>query len=286
MESKDEKAGVSQIEEINSPTDVDLTAFKGDYEVKTTQDSRFAAFTAKNKPSPLSKGLLMLYPILFVAFMNSAANGFDGNTFGGVSALPDFQARFGTNVAASQGFLAALYILGELNRLTWIVIADRSHLIAGNILGAFIAGPLADNLGRLRGMAVANAVVVIGTIVQAAAFKRRDMIVGRILLGVGSVMLGPSAQSYTVEISHPAYRGVMMGLYNGCYFIGAIVSTWLEYGLVDDAKGELNWRLPMATQACPCVIVLAFVWFLPESPRYVLLQCKLQLRADVIEDGS
>lgn len=31
--------------------------------------------------------------------------------------------------------------------------------------------------------------------------------------------------SYTVEISHPAYRGVMMELYNGCYFIGAIVST-------------------------------------------------------------
>lgn len=119
-------------------------------------------------------------------------------------------------------------------------------------------------------MAVANLVVVIGTAVQAAAFKRRDMIVGRIVLGIGSVMLGPSAQAYTVEISHPAYRGVMMGLYNGCYFIGAIVSTWLEYGLVDDTKGELNWRLPMATQALPCVVVLVFVWFLPESPRWLM----------------
>lgn len=123
------------------------------------------------------------------------------------------------------------------------MLTDR---ITGNILGAFIAGPLADNLGRLRGMAIANVVVIIGTIIQSAAFKRRDMIVGRILLGVGSVMLGPSAQSYTVEISHPAYRGVMMGLYNGCYFIGAIVSTWLEYGLVNDTKGEINWRLPVS----------------------------------------
>lgn len=33
-----------------------------------------------------------------------------------------------------------------------------------------------------------------------------------------------------------------MGLYNGCYFIGAIVSTWLEYGIVNDMKGEINWR--------------------------------------------
>lgn len=46
------------------------------------QDSRFATYLAHDKPSPVSKSLLKLYPILFVAFMNSAANGFDGNTFG------------------------------------------------------------------------------------------------------------------------------------------------------------------------------------------------------------
>jgi MFS family permease len=88
----------------------------------------------------------------------------------------------------------------------------RLMLSQGNVLGSFLAGPLVDDLGRLRGMAIANVVVVIGTAIQAAAFKRRDMIVGRIVLGVGSVMLGPSAQAYTVEISHPAYRGVMMGI--------------------------------------------------------------------------
>ena len=46
------------------------------------QDSRFATYLAHDRPSPVSKSLLKLYPILFVAFMNSAANGFDGNTFG------------------------------------------------------------------------------------------------------------------------------------------------------------------------------------------------------------
>lgn len=114
MDIKDEGTTTTRhLEEVQSPIDIDMAATKGDYEVKAVQDSRFAAAVAQDKPSPLSKGLLMLYPILFVAFMNSAANGFDGNTFGGVSALPDFQTRFGTNVAASQGFLAALYILGQ-----------------------------------------------------------------------------------------------------------------------------------------------------------------------------
>jgi hypothetical protein len=49
------------------------------------QDSRFATYIAHDRPSPVSKSLLKLYPILFVAFMNSAANGFDGNTFGTLS---------------------------------------------------------------------------------------------------------------------------------------------------------------------------------------------------------
>jgi hypothetical protein len=45
------------------------------------QDSRFGAYLARERLSPFSKSLLKLYPIIFVAFMNSAANGFDGNTF-------------------------------------------------------------------------------------------------------------------------------------------------------------------------------------------------------------
>ncbi|MCJ1407884.1 hypothetical protein MMC19_001955, partial [Ptychographa xylographoides] len=163
----DDKVVSRHIEEREKGIDVEG---HGHTVVVQTQDSRFAAINAQNKPHPLSKGLLMLYPILFVAFMNSAANGFDGNTFGGVSSIPDFQARFGTNVAASDGFLAAIYILG-------------------NVLGSFVAGPLADICGRKKGMFIANIVVLIGSVVQAAAMQRRDMIAGRVVLGIGSVML-------------------------------------------------------------------------------------------------
>jgi hypothetical protein len=105
-----DKAAISHIE--SKADGFDAEAYAG-VAVIQIQDSRFAALNIKHKPNPLSKGLLMLYPILFVAFMNSAANGFDGNTFGGVSSVPDFQDRFGTSVAATDGFLAAIYILGK-----------------------------------------------------------------------------------------------------------------------------------------------------------------------------
>jgi len=86
-----------------------------------TYDSRFGTYMATHKFSAFSKSLLALYPVLFVACMNSAANGFDGNTFGGASSLPDFQQRFGTNVAPSQGFLAAIYVLGMFQALACTV---------------------------------------------------------------------------------------------------------------------------------------------------------------------
>ncbi len=65
-----------------------------------------------------------------------------------------------------------------------------ANLVVGNVLGSFIAGPLADKFGRKWGMFIANVVVIIGSVVQAAAFHRRDMIVGRVILGVGSTLLG------------------------------------------------------------------------------------------------
>lgn len=77
-----------------------------------TRDSRFGEYLVTHETNPWTPAMLRLYLILFVVFMNSAASGFDGNTFGGVSAVKNFQQRFGTDVAATQGFLAAIYILG------------------------------------------------------------------------------------------------------------------------------------------------------------------------------
>jgi len=77
MDSKTDYTTTSHIEDGQARFDNSRPAT-----VVKTQDSRFGAYLAREKPSPFSKSLIKLYPILFVAFMNSAANGFDGNTFG------------------------------------------------------------------------------------------------------------------------------------------------------------------------------------------------------------
>ncbi|EPQ53071.1 hypothetical protein GLOTRDRAFT_117176 [Gloeophyllum trabeum ATCC 11539] len=216
------------------------------------KSSRLAAALLAERPSVYSFQMLKLWAVLFVAYQCSAQNGFDANTFGGVSAMPNFKKQFGVDQGTTQGFLAAIYVMG-------------------NVVGSFVAGPNADRYGRRFGMFTGSVVSLIGAILQTAAQKEAHIIAGRVTLGVGAVLLGPAGQAYTIEMAHPAYRGIMGGMYQVCFFLGTIISTWLEFGLsYYGGTSTINWRLPMAIQALPALVVLTFVYFIPESPRWYI----------------
>jgi MFS family permease len=85
-------------------------------------------------------------------------------------------------------------------------------------------------------------------------------------------MVQTAGPSYVVEMSYPKYRAQLTGAYQAFFFMGTIVSTWLEYGLnYIDTSLSYPWRLPLAIQGLPSVIILCTVWFIPESPRWSVL---------------
>lgn len=61
--------------------------------------------------------------------------------------------------------------------------------------------------------------------------------------------------------------------YQANFFLGTIISTWIEFGLSYlPGNPDFQWRLPMGLQALPSVLVLTFIWFIPETPRQYGLQ--------------
>ncbi|KAH0840343.1 hypothetical protein J3R83DRAFT_1361 [Lanmaoa asiatica] len=98
-------------------------------------------------------------------------NGFDSNTFGGVSEMPIPTAQLGTNIAATNAFLDALYVIG-------------------NVIGSLAAESCADQWERKSSMFIASAITFIRAICHASAEKRGggDLIAGRIVLGVGQLV--------------------------------------------------------------------------------------------------
>jgi MFS family permease len=70
------------------------------------------------------------------------------------------------------------------------------------------------------------------------------------------------------ETTPPQTRGRYMALLNSFYYVGQILASGICIPLGLDAT-TWAWRAPLLLQAAPAVINLAFVLFLPESPRWL-----------------
>ncbi|KAF8543136.1 general substrate transporter [Trichophaea hybrida] len=198
--------------------------------------------------------MLQLYFFCFIATLNSCINGYDGSLMGAINAMKSYEKQFGMKTTgASTGFVFAIYTLG-------------------NICGSFFAGPLTDTWGRRWGMFIGAVIIIIGTCIQAPADSMAQFKGGRFVLGFGVAMTATAGPSYVAEIAHPAYRGIITGIYNSFWFIGSIPAAWITYGTAKHYAGNDNreWRIPLWLQMSFSGIIAISVFFLPESPRWLM----------------
>ncbi|CAD0049364.1 unnamed protein product [Aureobasidium pullulans] len=83
-------------------------------------------------------------------------------------------------------------------------------------------------------------------------------------------------------MAHPAWRGTLTGLYNCTWYIGNIVASWVIYGCSQHIKTDISWRAPIWCQLISSVIVALGVWFLPESPRWLCAQDRMEEATKVL----
>ena len=94
-------------------------------------------------------------------------------------------------------------------------------------------------------------------------------IIARMLLGVGIVFCIISGSALIAELAYPKERPVLTSLFNASYFVGAIIAAGIAIKTVDIA-GDWSWRIPSILQICPSLLQIVFVFFLPESPRFLV----------------
>lgn len=151
----------------------------------------------------------------------------------------------------------------------------------------FIGNPL----GRKKVIMLGTAIMVVGAILQASATTLPHFIVGRIITGIGNggntstvssrvsggnynqcanwrILQVPTWQS---ETSKAHKRGKMVMIEGALITCGIMISYWVDLGL-SFAPGSVAWRFPLAFQTVFCLIILAFVPALPESPRWLVFK--------------
>lgn len=102
---------------------------------------------------------------------------------------------------------------------------------------------------------------------------------GRFVLGFGASIASAAGPAYTVELAHPAYRGTMAGMYNNFWWLGNIIAGWTTYGTELNFPGSTwAWRTPTVVQAGMPAIVMALILFFPESPRWLIMKDRREVR--------
>ena len=150
-------------------------------------------------PRPFTRAAIVLYLACLVGFLCSTMNGYDGSLFNGLLENPDFKDFFHVkNDGIWAGIVSSMYQIGSVVAIPFV-------------------GPAIDSWGRKPGMFVGGFTIVLGTIIQGTTIGTQSIgqfMAGRFLLGFGVAIATSAGPIYVVEVSHPAFRGVVTALYN------------------------------------------------------------------------
>jgi MFS family permease len=160
-----------------------------------------------------------------------------------------------------------------------------SSFQGGAILGTIVNMAGADWAGRKMTILAGAIVSVLGCALQAGAVNMTMLIIGRFIAGVAVGMLTSTIPMYAAELSEPKWRATLSGLLQWMLSWGFLVAQWLGYGCSfstnefscmisppvrpTDALTSLG-RFPLAFQNVPGLILIAGIWFLDESPRWLM----------------
>ncbi|KAH8693248.1 putative sugar transporter [Talaromyces proteolyticus] len=146
----------------------------------------------------------------------------------------------------------------------------------GCAFGALSCSFIGDKLGRRKTIFLAGCIVIVGVIIQATPFALAQLIVGRVITGLGVGAFTATIPMYVSESVKAEGRGKMV-LLEGFFAIGGVaLASWLEFGMYYVKNNSANWRFPIAFQSFFALIVTSCILFLPESPRWLVRQDRME----------
>ncbi|KIY67110.1 general substrate transporter [Cylindrobasidium torrendii FP15055 ss-10] len=201
-------------------------------------------------PATISLAALQLYLVTLVACFCSGDNGFDSTVMGGINGMEQFRSYFGlADGAAKTSIVFGIYTIGSLT-------------------GTIPASYLPDRFGRRFPMFVGNIILIGGAALTANSKNMTMFLLGRWMTGMGCTVAATSAKSYVAEIAPAKHRGAFLGVLNSFYYIGQLAASGMMVS-TGNFKSEYSWRLPLYIQMIPAALNLLFIWFCPESPRWL-----------------
>jgi sugar porter (SP) family MFS transporter len=196
--------------------------------------------------------LLILNLMMIVPYMSSTTNGYDGSMLNGLQSMTQWEQFFDSPQGARLGSLS-------------------NGVIFGQILAFPVAPWVSERFGRRVSIFTGSALLVIGAILQCAATDYAMFLVARMIIGFGGLIAVEASPVLITELAYPSHRGVLVGYYNNLWYLGSLMAAWITYGTYFmGLSTSWSWRIPSLLQGFFPLLQVLFVFFLPESPRYLV----------------
>src|SRR5215216_6601785 len=171
---------------------------------------------------------------------------------------------FGYDTGVISG--AILFIKEDFGLSPFMQGAVVAALLLGAMIGAAFAGPMSDRMGRRRLIMIAAVTFTIGALGAAAAPSAGALVAARLVIGlaVGSAAL--VVPLYLSEIAPTQIRGAIASLNQMMIVIGILAAFIVNAILASSG----DWRLMLGLAAVPSLILLFGMFFMPETPRFLV----------------
>lgn len=141
----------------------------------------------------------------------------------------------------------------------------------GALFGALACTWIGDIFGRRKIVFMASILTLIGEILQCTSFQLVQFVIGRLILGWGIGALSATVPVWQSECSSSKNRGKHVVL-DGCFIsLGYLLEAWINLGFFEIKSNlALQWRVPLAIPCLISMVPIAAVFFIPESPRWLV----------------
>ncbi|KAF7561681.1 hypothetical protein G7046_g2468 [Stylonectria norvegica] len=219
---------------------------EGEPEINLVQAPHFEKVTWYREPH-----LRNLYFLTIFLLVASATTGYDGMMVNTSQQMDKWKEYFPEyNNDNKLGILINMYNIGS-------------------IVSYFIVPYMADNWGRKPTIVCGCIFMIAGSWISAFCNGYGMYIAGRFVLGFGNSLSQMSSPMLLTEICHPQHRGPLTAVYNCLWNMGSLIVSVIGWGTAS-INNNWSWRSITFIQAVPSLIQLCGIWWIPESPRFLV----------------
>jgi len=177
-----------------------------------------------------------------------------------------------------QGVIAGALdgIQNSFGASTTMIQIITSWVTLGALVGALVAGVLADKIGRRVTILLAAVLFTMGALLEAISPNTTILVIGRLVVGFGVGVASVAAPLYAAEQAPTRLRGRFVSTYQLAITIGIFIAYLVDQALINNDM----WRVMLGVSAVPAILLFVVMLPMPDSPRWFV---KVGRRNDAIK---